>query len=425
MERSFGRIEQDLTSAQPWQALDPALAELLLPELAGLADEIAEGIRNHIPEYRRAMQGVFGSTVRKAIEEALRQFVEQMGRPAPEPAARPGRRVYVELGRGELRAGRGLDALQAAYRLGARFAWRRLASVAARGGDVDPEQLSLLAESIFAYIDELSAESIEGYAREQAARAGERQGRRLHLIRLIVEGAPVDEVEHAASAAGWRLPRALAVLACDFFDADRLATRVGHGSVAAGLDGCCCLLLPDPDAPGRRETLVTALRRTTGAIGPTVAPPDASRSFARARACLRLQAAGTLPAGRLVVAEDELPTLLVHTDPAILAELGARCLAPLDGLTPAAATRLRETLREWLRRQGSVPDVAAALHVHPQTVRYRLGQLRDLFGAALDHPDSRFALALATQPDPEPPSATASSVPAAPAADPAGPPVGY
>ncbi|MCA1689033.1 MAG: helix-turn-helix domain-containing protein, partial [Actinobacteria bacterium] len=41
---------------------------------------------------------------------------------------------------------------------------------------------------------------------------------------------------------------------------------------------------------------------------------------------------------------------------------------------------------------------------HPQTVRYRLGRLRDLFGDALDEPDSRFALTLATQPDPGPPS---------------------
>ncbi|MGI8801893.1 MAG: PucR family transcriptional regulator [Solirubrobacteraceae bacterium] len=397
MERSFGKIEQDLATTQPWQALDPALAALLLPELPGLADEIAAGLREHIPEYRRAMHGLFGSTVRKAIEAALRQFVEQMGRPAPEASARPGRSIYVELGRGELRAGRGLDALQAAYRLGARIAWRRLASVANRGGDVDPEQLSLLAESIFAYIDELSAESIEGYAREQAARAGERQGSRQHLIRLIIDGAPVDEIEPAARAVAWEVPRALAVLVCDYFDAERLTARVAHGSVAAALDGCCCLLLPDPDAPGRRESLVAALRRTTAALGPTVAPSDARRSFTRARAGLRLQAAGVLPGGRLVVAEEQLATLVLHHDPALLAELADRCLAPLGGLTPNAAERLRETLREWLRWQGSVPDVAAALHVHPQTVRYRLNRLRELFGPALDDPEARFELALATR----------------------------
>ena len=44
-----------------------------------------------------------------------------------------------------------------------------------------------------------------------------------------------------------------------------------------------------------------------------------------------------------------------------------------------------------------MPDVARALHVHPQTVRYRLAQLREAFGPALDDPDGRFELALAVR----------------------------
>ena len=44
-----------------------------------------------------------------------------------------------------------------------------------------------------------------------------------------------------------------------------------------------------------------------------------------------------------------------------------------------------------------MPDVARALHVHPQTVRYRLTQLREAFGPALDDPDGRFELALAVR----------------------------
>jgi DNA-binding PucR family transcriptional regulator len=39
--------------------------------------------------------------------------------------------------------------------------------------------------------------------------------------------------------------------------------------------------------------------------------------------------------------------------------------------------------------------VAKALHVHPQTVRYRLARLRELFGSRLDDPDGRFELELA------------------------------
>jgi DNA-binding PucR family transcriptional regulator len=36
--------------------------------------------------------------------------------------------------------------------------------------------------------------------------------------------------------------------------------------------------------------------------------------------------------------------------------------------------------------------MAADLHVHPQTVRYRLARLRELLGAALDDPEARFEL---------------------------------
>ena len=53
------------------------------------------------------------------------------------------------------------------------------------------------------------------------------------------------------------------------------------------------------------------------------------------------------------------------------------------------------TLRAWLDRPGQVQAVAATLGVHPQTVRYRLGRLRELFGERLEDPDARFELALA------------------------------
>jgi DNA-binding PucR family transcriptional regulator len=38
---------------------------------------------------------------------------------------------------------------------------------------------------------------------------------------------------------------------------------------------------------------------------------------------------------------------------------------------------------------------AATLHVHPQTVRYRLAALREAFGDALDDPGARLELAIA------------------------------
>jgi len=46
-------------------------------------------------------------------------------------------------------------------------------------------------------------------------------------------------------------------------------------------------------------------------------------------------------------------------------------------------------------RAGGLQAVAEQLHVHPQTVRYRLARLRELFGTRLDDPDGRFELELA------------------------------
>jgi DNA-binding PucR family transcriptional regulator len=42
-----------------------------------------------------------------------------------------------------------------------------------------------------------------------------------------------------------------------------------------------------------------------------------------------------------------------------------------------------------------VTSVAERLGIHPQTARYRVGRLRELFGDALDDADARFWLEVA------------------------------
>src|SRR5207344_3033478 len=96
-----------------------------------------------------------------------------------------------------------------------------------------------------------------------------------------------------------------------------------------------------------------------------------------------------LPAEGLVVADDHLAELVLMADPALTAELRARRLAPLDELPGIQRRRMEATLRAWLDRPGQVQAVAAEIGVHPQTVRYRLRRLRDLFGPALEDPQRR------------------------------------
>ena len=100
--------------------------------------------------------------------------------------------------------------------------------------------------------------------------------------------------------------------------------------------------------------------------------------------------------------EAHLTELVLTSDPVALEDLRARVLAPLLALRPGSAEKLVETLRSWLLHQGRRDAVAADLFVHAQTVRYRMGQLRELYGQRLDDPETVLALVIALGAD-EPP----------------------
>jgi PucR-like helix-turn-helix protein len=381
---------------RPWEELPPEALEealaALAPHLPAVADEIIAGIASEVPAYARPLEGTFGENIRRGVEQALSQFNEMVRNPGAGRGA--GRNVYVALGRGEFREGRSLEALLAAYRVGARVAWRRLSEAGLAAG-LSREVLALLAESIFAYIDELSAESAEGFAQEQAARAGEEERRRAEVLELLLGQPPVEVavLEAAADAAGWQVPKELAALAWRPDASRGVAARLPLGSLAAPAGGVMCALVPDPGAPGRRAEMQRALDRTPAGLGPVVGREDAHRSFRRAAAALALAEERSVDG--LLAAGEHRVALLLRSDPSLVDEIADDRLAPLRDETPLSRDRLESTLLSWLRHDGNVPAAAEDLHVHPQTVRYRLGRLRELFGDALDLPDARFELELA------------------------------
>jgi DNA-binding PucR family transcriptional regulator len=123
-----------------------------------------------------------------------------------------------------------------------------------------------------------------------------------------------------------------------------------------------------------------------------VAWGDAALSFVRARAALAL---GPLSAEPLISAREHAGELLLRADPVLAVEFATAELAPLAELSPASRERLTATLAAWLDEQGRLAPSALRLGIHPQTARYRVARLRELFGDALDDPDGRFWLALA------------------------------
>jgi PucR C-terminal helix-turn-helix domain len=370
------------------------IADVIEPELATVTTEIMATIPREVPDYARPFEGSFGRGVQVGVTEALRQFVALIR--DPDSGREPGRDVYVALGRGELRQGRTLDALQSAYRVGARVAWRRLAEAARRAG-FDSGVISKLAESIFVYIEELSADSVEGFSQERSEREGERQRRRRELIALLLREPPPAqaELDAAADAAGWELPRSAAAIACREADLGRLVRRLPPDALAGLLLGTGCIVVGDPEGPGRARQIEEAAGQISAALGPAGELSELAGSWALARATLRALEAGAIGAPGPIRADEHLPDLLLHENAPLVEHLVARRLAPFESLTPKARQRMEETALAYVQRQGNAAAMAGALDIHPQTARYRIARLRELLGNELDDPNARLELELA------------------------------
>ena len=151
-----------------------------------------------------------------------------------------------------------------------------------------------------------------------------------------------------------------------------------------------CLLTPNPDRDLRG--LEGRLPGWRAATGPRVRPADAATSAHWARRTLDLVRRGVLDDRPVTHTADHLATHWLLLDRFLLAELSAKTLAPFAGLTAKQQVRLAETLLSWLEHNGNTPDIAHALGIHPQTVRYRVSQLSDLFGDRLADPAQRLEI---------------------------------
>ena len=384
-------------------ALDGETAAALRTYLPEVSETVVAAIINEVPAYSQPFQGRMGRVIEQAVHTSLDSFLDAAARDAPpqdgeETAIGVGVQAARDLGRVEARAGRPVDALLSAYRVGARVSWREISRLAVARG-VDSGTLGRFAEVVFTYIDELSAASVAGHNAETQSSERARMVHLDRLVRALLAGASEPELVDAAETARWTPPRTLtAVLVRD----DRLlntaamldprtltlAEDLPTGAITPP-DGIALLLVPDVGGAAR-ATLLEVLAGREAVVGPARPWQRARRSYARA---LRGWA---LPRTEDVLDTDRhLPQIVLAADRSAMADLREATLAPFAELPEATAERLSETLRAWLLLQGRRELVAEALHVHPQTVRYRMGQIRELFGERLQDPDEVLAILIA------------------------------
>ena len=382
-----------VTNDPPWLALPAEINELLRPVVPDVVEEIIAAIPLAVPAYARPLEGSFGQNVRRGVEIALDRFFDLPG--TDSPALSPdSRRVYAGLGRGEVREGRTLEGLLAAYRAGARVTLRRLSRSALEHG-MGTDVLVALGESVLAYIEELSAASAEGFAFEQSERAGEVGRRRVQLLELLLEGrADEAAIQQLAVLAGWVQPSALAAVTMPLEGASGVGFQLGQGALSIARATDAVALVPAPQSEKDRRDLERALHGRAAVIGPARNWRQVPESLRLATLAARAMSGRAVKDAPPVWVEEHLADLVLGAEPQALSNLAERRLAPFAGLRDTQRDRLALTLLSWLRHWGQRARIAKELSIHPQTVGYRLNQLKELFGDDLDDPQVRFELEL-------------------------------
>jgi DNA-binding transcriptional ArsR family regulator len=381
--------------------LPPQTLEAMRAGLPALTDRMVEAVIAEVPAFALAAQESWRPVIYASADQLLTGLIEQLrGAADPESSATSMQEVLdtaYGFGRREARQGRPTEVQLAAYRIGVREIWREWSALAVRHG-VGSEEVSVFAETSFAYLDRISAAGVAGHADELSRLGLARERHRERLVRALLREAPGDELRRAAEEASWTPSQTLTAVA--------LPNR-HHESGGLVTADSRTLEVPDDaiDLPGgMRMFLVSAVGgkarasflESIGGPGAIVGPV---RPWMQAHSSIRrvLRAAEIRPAQPTEILDTDqfLMELVVRADSEALADLRARALAPLDELPAATVDRLADTLRSWLLHHGRRHEIAADLHVSPSTVRYRLRQLRDVYGERLQNPRSVAELTVA------------------------------
>ncbi|MGI8332566.1 PucR family transcriptional regulator [Actinomadura scrupuli] len=368
------------------------LADLLRPHLESVAHEMAQQIREQVPEYAQPAESEYGRRIQQTISETVEHFVGSLDR--PEEGWHSLTELYTRLGAHEARRGNGLEGMQTAMRLSSQVACRRFIKDAYRLG-WSRETLALLTDSLFLLLGIVADAAAQGYAAARGELASERERYRGRLRDLLVIDPPTsrEAITELARSAGWELPRTVGVVALR--RPVRATARLVPPVVLADWDGAApYLVVPDPDGPGQERLVASLMRDHPGALGPTVPLTRGAVSLRWARRAVALMERDVLPAGTVRCVE-QLATLMASTSEDLIEAATTTLLAPILALPAHRRRPLAMTLLVYLQCGDNAVTTGERLHVHQQTVRYRIRRLQELYGGDLGDPDTRLDMMIA------------------------------
>jgi hypothetical protein len=351
--------------------------------------EMVETFRAEIASYRRLPDELLYGPILDISRDNLELFFATLA----EDRALTDEELVPFRESARLRAAEGLplEDLLHAYRLGGRLGWEALAAAATR---VEHTALLPSVSPLMRYVDRVSDAVTETYhdERRHLMSAEERQ---LHdLLDGLLSGIGIEpELRQVAEQIGLPLVDRYRPFTLRLSDSRPYA----HSQLAASLRQQGRLALVDGDRISGLavdEAGVPILNgQGTLAIGEPARPGALAAGLDDAHALLELAERLGLT-GRLHVS-DHLPELLLSRSPQLGAALVRRALGPLEDYTSRRSVDLLETLVEFMDAQLDRRAAAERLHVHPNTLDYRLRRIEELTGLGLGRPDDVALMSLA------------------------------
>ena len=384
----------------PRQPAVAQIGERLLGRVDDLATDLTALIRGTESFYRE--DGVVPTEdLRASVLDNLRHILSRFAghtTPGLEPPRATGRRRAEQ--------GVPLAVILHAYRIAGKYIWAAIMEEA-EGSSTMPTALLDAASDLWFIIDELSGEVTASYRDTIDEQARQHQQTRNAMLDVLLRGDVGDGSRLWEAAAALRLPRqgSFVVVAAQTTmpgveSIPRAEETLRHQGVQSvwrvEVDAHVGVLVLTPRV--RLERLCSLLAElTNGPVGLSEEYTKLDQTpTALRQARLAYLAAAPSPHG-LVRYEDVPIAVLLATAPDAAATVASRILGPVLALPEAECDNILSTLRVWFAADGATSVAAEKMHVHRNTVRYRLRRLEELTGRSLAQPTGLAELYLALE----------------------------
>jgi PucR C-terminal helix-turn-helix domain/GGDEF-like domain len=384
----------------PRQPAVAQIGERLLGRVDDLATELTGLIRGTESFYREG--GVVPTEdLRASVLDNLRHILSRFAgysTPGLEPPRATGRRRAEQ--------GVPLAVILHAYRIAGKYLWAAIMAEA-EGSSTTPTALLDAASDLWFIIDELSGEVTASYRDTIDEQARRHQQTRNAMLDVLLRGDVGDGSRLWEAAAALRLPRqgSFVVVAAQTSvpgveSIPRAEETLRHQGVQSvwrvEVDAQIGVLVLTPRV--RLERLCTLLAElASGPVGLSEQylkldqTPNALRQA-------RLAYLAAAPSPHSLVRYEDVPiAVLLATAPDAAASVANRILGPVLALPESECDNILSTLRVWFAEDGATSVAAEKMHVHRNTVRYRLRRLEELTGRSLGQPTGLAELYLALE----------------------------